>query len=262
MEASGFPSAGLEAQLLAAHALGETRSWVLAHGSEPMRAIDEADAVLNRRIGNEPIAYILGRREFYGRSFEVSPAVLIPRHETETLVELALELCDEFAAHSVLDLGTGSGILGVTLKLERPGLDVVAADISVDALSVAARNARVLAARVHFMASDSLRALRPASFHLTVSNPPYVQPGAPLPPEVAGFEPPVALYSTPDWQSFYRRLAKEALEILTGPRLLVVEVGDAQAASVIELFEAEGWQSMAVRCDLGQMPRAVAFRLP
>lgn len=252
---AGVEASRLEAQLLAAHAQGADRTAILAHPRA--LASDIADEMLERRLAGEPLAYILGYREFYGRRFEVSRAVLIPRHETETLVELALRLAPEGA--SVLEVGVGSGCVAITLKLERPGLTVAGIDVSEPALRVAAENAQRLGADVSLARSDGFAELTGA-FDLIVSNPPYVAADAPLAREIRDHEPALALFAGPEGLDFYRRLAKEAPAHLNPAGRLAVEIGDGMAQSVRTVFEGSGWIVETIQPDLGGMPRAMALR--
>ena len=151
LELAGIESARMEAQILLAHELGVDRAWLVAHGQDEVSAID--DARLSRRIAGEPLAYIIGRREFFGRDFVVRPGVLIPRQETETLVEHAMEQLSA-AEPAILDLCTGSGCIGITIKLGRPPARVTISDISTEALEIAKENARKLGADVACCRSD------------------------------------------------------------------------------------------------------------
>ena len=160
LESAGIPSAALEAQILAGQVIGKERSSILAH---PEWNIDEnaANALLARRARHEPLAYIVGYREFYGRRFRVTHEVLIPRQETETLIMAFFEVENRLPANaSILDLGTGSGCVGITLKLERPTLSVTLSDVSLAALQVASDNARELGAQVEIVQSDGFASLQ------------------------------------------------------------------------------------------------------
>lgn len=241
----------LEAQVLAGHVLLKDRAWVLAH---PEVGVPELalELLLQRLEAGEPLAYVTGRREFYGLEFEVSPAVLIPRQETETLVEAALELASWV---SVLDIGTGSGCIAVALKHARPGLRVTAVDVSVDALEMAKRNAERHGAEIEFVLGDGVALLAERRFDLVVSNPPYVAHGDSLGPGVGEFEPHLALFSGPTGLEFYERLAA------AGPRRLLVEVGDNQAAAVQRVFESRGFKFDGGRFDLLGIERVLGFSL-
>jgi release factor glutamine methyltransferase len=255
---AGFEAPSLEAQVLAAHILEQTRSYVLGN---PQADIDEeaAEHLVARRLAHEPLAYILGYREFYGRVFEVTPDVLIPRHETETIIDAFRSLHTLLPpAAAVLDIGTGSGCIAITLKQEFPALRVTAVDISRAALDVAESNADALEADVNFVQGDLLERL--GTFHAIVSNPPYVAPKDYLPDEVKQFEPHVALFAGEDGLDTYRRMAGEAAEHIEGDYpLLLLEIGIGQAASVRELFIAGGWQFREGFKDLSGIERVLAF---
>ncbi len=255
----GSNEARAEASLLLRHATGLSKAALLASPNSP--APEALEGLLARRLRGEPVAYIVGSREFYGREFAVSPAVLVPRHETETLVDAALFRSLEPGSR-VLDVGTGSGCLAVTLALERPDLKVFASDVSQSALDVAVGNAARLGARVDLRAGDLFEPWGGERFDLMVSNPPYVAVGDELPAEVAGFEPEVALYAGEDGLAFYRRLASEAAGYLDSEAALLLEAGDRAAARVEEIFVGAGWRTEGWRDDLMGMPRAGTFLPP
>lgn len=257
LERAGVESARLEAQLLAAHGLGQYRSWVLAHPEAPT-SDSELEGPLERREMREPLAYILGCREFFGRRFTVTPAVLIPRQETETLVEAALEHLKP--GDRILDLGTGSGCIAISIALALPDVEVWASDQSVAALLVAERNAHALGARVQFVHSDLFNGLGNEAFGLIVSNPPYVQTGADLQPEVRDWEPSLALFAGDDGLDFYRRIAKSAQNSLVAGGSLLLEVGDDRADSVSQLFQAHGWERFLSKRDLSGTDRVIGVR--
>ncbi|MBX7133310.1 MAG: peptide chain release factor N(5)-glutamine methyltransferase [Fimbriimonadaceae bacterium] len=268
LERAGIESPRLEATVLAAHAFGWTRSEVLGRLFDPIPSGSEIEALLERRLQREPLAYLLGQREFYCRTFQVGPGVLIPRQETEVLVEAALEVAPQRSR--VADLGTGSGCIGITLALERPDLQVTLIDLSPDALSIARRNAEQLGAKVEIHEGDGIeffeasvsappsvggwRHRDKAAFDLVVTNPPYVAFGDPLPPEVADHEPALALYAGEDGMAFYRRLAASS-----APWVLT-EIGDGQSAAVAGVFEGHGWRLLSARNDLSGTPRVLEFR--
>lgn len=254
----GVESARLEAQLLAAHGHGRDRAWLLAH-PETEADLKTVDPLLKRRLAREPLAYILGYREFFGRRFAVDRHVLIPRQETETVVETALEAIRKGGYRKVLDLGAGSGCIGITLALEQPDLEVWASDISPGALEVARANAGALEASVRFVASDLFEGLQGERFDLIVSNPPYVAADAPLAPEVGDWEPPAALFAGQKGLEIYERIAVESPLHLHGE--FILEVGDAQAAAVKEVFEAAGWRFAKSKLDLLGHERALVFVL-
>ncbi len=219
--------------------------------------------LLERRLAGEPTAYLFGEREFYGRSFRVDPRVLIPRPETEHLVEAALTF--PLPERSwILDVGTGSGILAVTLALEIPGARAVATDVSPGALAVTSANARRLGVRdrVFPVGADLARGLNLARFDLVVSNPPYVDwTGAPsLSPEVYNFEPHVALFGPGSGDSLYARLFADVSEKPGGLRSgvpLLVEIGYGQLDAVGRHAEASGLRVAGIRHDYAGIPRVV-----
>jgi release factor glutamine methyltransferase len=253
---AGIESPRLEAQVLGGHVLLVDRPWLLAHGEEPFPEL-AGEVLLQRREAREPLAYILGRREFYGRDFSITPAVLIPRQETETLIEVAL---NGPKAQKVLDVGTGSGILAITYKLERPDVEVVAVDISPDALEVASRNAADLGADVRFVHSDGFSALENEAFDLILTNPPYVGVHEPLMPEVRDHEPALALYSGESGMEFYELLAAQTGRHLTEGGRLLMEVGYRQAQAVASLFREQGWPEAVLHNDLSGVQRVVEVR--
>lgn len=252
----GIEADRLEATVLAAAALGVDRSWVLAHAGDKFDGEVVADRLLARRIAREPLAYIVGRREFFGRDFRVGPGVLVPRHETETLVEAAIATAPR--SSKVVDIGTGSGCVAITVKLERPDLAIAAVDISSEALAYARDNALALDASVEFDEADGIEWLGTHEVDLVVTNPPYVAEGHRLADEIEWYEPARALFAGPDGLEFFRRLAavqRPGLRLLT-------EVGDEQAPEVSEVFDRHGWVSEGLWRDLDGRARVLGFRLP
>jgi len=276
LRASGSRSPRLDAELLLAASLGVTRSDLFRR---PERTLTEAEAerfesFVRRREAREPVAYIRGVRAFRTVELEVTPEVLIPRPETETLVEVALETLAAAPASGAgvsheplaLDLGTGSGCVALALAAENPFVHVVATDISEEALGVARRNAARLGleGRVDFAASDLFAGL-PAGrrFDLIVSNPPYISAAeyAGLEPNVRDYEPRLALFAGADGLDVYRRLVPEAAGRLRRGGTLALEVGMGQAAAVRELLAAAGsFAAARARADLGGIPRVVWAR--
>lgn len=248
----------LEAQILAGHVLGKGRAWIIAHGETQ---IDEAafEKLLKRRLANEPLAYILGTWEFYGRSFTVNTSVLIPRQETETLVDAALDAVRKIDAPKILDLGTGSGCVAITVALERPDARVWALDISKAALAVAKKNASALGASVQFKQSDLMRNFRGPKLDLIVTNPPYVSTKIDLLPEIAEFEPAVALFGGKTGLDLIERIAAESAESLRTDGMLITEVADGQALRARRTFERAGWTLKDMRKDLSGNERTLAF---
>lgn len=260
LSAAGFESANIEAQLLAAHVLLVDRAWLIAHAEDPFPEL-AGEAVLAARLGHTPLAYILGWREFYGRRFSVRSGVLIPRHETEILVEMAMSLSLPRSA-MVLDLGTGSGIIAITLKLERPSWKVLASDISGKALEIARQNADDLGAELRFVESDGFDRLNSEQFDAIVTNPPYIGLDETLPDEVKLFEPEFALFSGPTGFEFYERIANEAPAYLRASGFLLMEVGYQQASKVADLFTTRGWAVAEIVHDLAGIARVVVCRKP
>lgn len=255
LRGQGVDAPELEARVLCAAASGWTKEALLAWPEA--QPPPQADVWLERRLQGEPLAYLTGKREFYGRTFLVDPRVLIPRQETETLVEAALELGGVDCR--VLELGTGSGCVICTLALERPGWTAAASDVSADAAEVARQNASRLGARVDVRVGDLAEPWRGEAFGLVVCNPPYVAEGSPLPAEVSGHEPALALFAGPDGLAFYRRLAQEARPLFAPGGLLAVELGDGAAEVVAEVFAGAGWTEVGRARDLGGWERAAWF---
>ncbi len=248
----------LEVHILAAQALGVARSWLIGHDPDVLGPAQAAalEALVRRREVGEPVAYILGEREFYGRAFKVSPDVLIPRPETELLVEAALARLPKDRPAKVLDLGTGSGCIALTLALERPDCAVTAIDLSPAALAVARENARRLGARVDFRPSDLYSALDGEAFDLIVSNPPYVAEGdVHLASGDLPWEPRLALASGIDGLDALRRIVARAPAHLTGAGWLCLEHGWDQGAAVRALLGQTGFCRPETLPDLAGRPR-------
>lgn len=221
-----------------------------------------------RRAAREPVAYILGRREFYSLEFEVDREVLIPRPHTETVVEVALEFISEHPGARVLDVGTGSGAIAVALAVNAPGVSVVASDIWPPALALARRNAvsTKVAERIRFVAADLFERLDGGptlgKFDLVISNPPYiVDDQVPvLEAEVRDFEPLVALRGGSDGLDFFRRIAAGVKSHLERGSLVVLEVGAGQDSAVAAILAAEGMHPTGVIKDLDGIARVVTAR--
>lgn len=259
------PSAQLDAELLLAHALGRDRSYLRAwpDATPAPERLAVFDELLARRCAGTPIAYLLGFREFWSRSFRVSPAVLIPRPETELLVELALRSIATIRNPRIVDLGTGSGVIAVTLALERPDAEVHATDISRAALDVARANADALGARaVHFGYGDWFEAL-PADqpFDLIVSNPPYIADDDPhLDAIELRQEPRSALAAGRDGYAALRRIAAGAADRLAADGELLLEHGFEQAPTVQALLARLGYRDISLHHDLQGHPRVTRAR--
>jgi release factor glutamine methyltransferase len=262
LAAAPFRPEPREAALLLGRVLGWSEARLLAH---PDSAVDGAAArrfadLLERRLRGEPVAYLFGEREFYGRAFLVDPRVLIPRPESEHLIERALALALP-ACPRILDLGTGSGCLAVTLALELARARVVATDRSPAALAVARTNARRLAAQVAFAGADLATALNLDRFDLVVANPPYVgrQEEAALSPEVVEHEPASALFAAEGGLAIIRRLLTE-LGGLPPAAALLIEIGRGQAAPVEDLAAGSAFELLEIHPDLAGIPRVAALR--
>lgn len=248
--------AAIDARLLLMHVADVTAMTLAAHPEQELRPAQTAQfmSLLKRRMAGEPIAYLTGRREFYGREFAVSPAVLIPRPETELLVERGIDKVRVRAPARFLDLGTGSGCVAISLALET-GADMVAADISADALAVARRNADRLGARLTFLESDWFGSVE-GRFDLIVSNPPYVAEGDPhLAQGDLRFEPAGALSSGPDGLSAIRRIVADAPAFLNPEGWLFFEHGYDQAPAVADLLAAGGFAEIEQHRDLAGIVR-------
>ncbi|MDO9219998.1 MAG: peptide chain release factor N(5)-glutamine methyltransferase [Thiobacillus sp.] len=235
--------ARLDSRVLAAHVLGVDAAWLIAHDTDPLPAqqILAFQSLLVRRLSGLPIAYLTGSREFYGRSFLVSADVLIPRPDTELLIELALARIPPDEAIDVLDLGTGSGCIAITLALERPLARVTAVDRSPVALAIAQRNAKSLNARVDFLTSNWFSALSGRHFDLIVSNPPYIAAADPhLAQGDVRFEPLSALAAGADGLDDLRHLIASACTHLQPGGTLLLEHGYDQAEAVRALLQQNG----------------------
>ncbi len=247
----------LTAEVLLMRATGHDRAWLYAHGNDELIEVwwIHYGRYLHQRIKGEPTQYITGRQEFYGREFRVTPDVLIPRPETEHLIEAALA----GGAETILDIGTGSGAIAVTLALETKAR-VTATDLSSAALRIARQNAQALGARVDFVACDLGAALADGSFALVVSNPPYIagRDRVSLQPEVRDYEPALALFGGEDGLAVYRRLVPEAARLLRPGGWLMMELGDARAVREM----CASWTGVEIVNDLAGIPRVLVARKP
>src|SRR5271168_1099535 len=296
LRAANAPSHTLAAELLLMHALGRDRTWLYTHPEallEPAQA-EKYFAFVARRAAGEPVQYLTGKQEFWGLKFKVTPAVLIPRPETEHVMEVALARLGPrgFKIHldtgapreklRVADVGTGSGCLAVALAYELPHAEVFATDISAPALEIARRNAsrHGVADRIHFLQCDLLTGLQntdgsgvaardavPAStrdasqFDLIVSNPPYIarNEAAQLQREVRDHEPHTALFGGTTGVEIYQRLIDQARGLLRDRGILVLELGYDSAEHVRAIFDAQpGWTNIAITMDLAGIPRGLA----
>ncbi len=256
LTAAGCDTPRLDAEVLLADVLGIDRTALFL---DPERGLtsDEArrfrDHAMRRR-GREPVAYITGRQEFRWLDLHVDRRVLVPRPETEHLVEAALALP---AGWRVVDVGTGSGAVALALKSERPDLHLVATDVSADALDVARANAERLGLDVEFRHGDLLAGVA-GPVDAVVSNPPYVREGERLPPDVAAHEPHLALFAPGDGLEVVRRLVPGAAE--AGAGFLAIEVGEGQATVAAELLRSGGFAAVEVVADYAGIDRVVVGR--
>jgi release factor glutamine methyltransferase len=276
LEDGGIPVPRLTAEVLLGHALGRYRSYLFAHGEHELTELEwlHYGRYLHQRLQGMPTQYITQRQEFYGREFRVTPDVLIPRPETEHVVEVALGCWQAEAPvlHEskvgqalppvnprILDIGTGSGALAVTLALET-GAETWATEISPAAAAVAARNAAALGARVNIVVDNVTSSIAAGSMSLIVSNPPYVPLGQRdgLQREVRDFEPHTALFAGQTGLEIYARIAADAPRVLRPGGWLVMELGFGCEAGVREMLG--GWREIEVTPDLAGIPRVIAAR--
>ena len=257
-----------DAELLLLYAAGMRRSAFLAHSGDELdlAAATHYEVLLERRREGEPIQYITGACEFYGLPFRVTPDVLIPRPETEHLVERVLELAVAFTEPRIVDVGTGSGAIAVALAHKMPNARIVAIDLSEAALDVALENAKhnAVADRIRFLQGDLLAPIASETFDLVVSNPPYV-PAADretLAIEVREFEPGLALFAGEDGLEIYRRLIPDAFGVLASGGLIALEMGFGQSDAVGRLLTAAGFLDVRFTADLQGIPRVALARHP
>jgi release factor glutamine methyltransferase len=302
LESAGVPSHALAAELLLMCALGRDRAWIYSHAEDEMATgiLERINALVAERASGVPTQYLTGKQEFFGLEFEVTAAVLIPRPETEHVVEVALERLGverRNAPLCVADVGTGSGCIAAALARELARAEIVATDVSSDALEVARRNAvrHGVAGRIRFVESDLFAAFRDGEdisttqrehwrerdsdeknagwqpfaaqdkpalrFDAIVCNPPYIPIGeAPLlQREVRGHEPAVALFAGEDGMAIYEPLVREAREFLAPGGLIVLELGHNSLAGVTQIFErSSGWSDVRVDNDLAGIPRVIS----
>ena len=286
LRAANVPSYTLAAELLLMHTLGRDRTWIYSHSEALLDAgvAEKYFALVARRAAGEPTQYLTGKQEFWGLEFEVTPSVLIPRPETEHVVEVALERLGprgikidlKTGAPSpplrIADVGTGSGCLAVALAHELPHAEIFATDVSAPALAVAKRNAmrHGVADRVQFLESDLLSVLPHDSqftnhesrlFDLIVSNPPYIGRNEAdlLPREVRDHEPNLALFPGPTGVEIYARLIEQVGSLLHPGGILVLELGHDSAIHVRKIFATDsGWTNVSLTNDLAGIPRVIA----
>jgi release factor glutamine methyltransferase len=249
----------LTAEVLLCHALQRDKSYLYAHGDDEMTELAwiHYGRYLHERLKGKPTQYITKTQEWYGRPFHVSPDVLIPRPETEHVIEVALARTPRRGR--TVDIGCGSGAIGVTWHLET-GAPTWLSDISVKALAVAAGNARTLGARVGSVACDLGAAFAARSFDIVLSNPPYIPDPERLhlQREVRDFEPPVALFGGPTGVEIYARLIADAERILRTGGWIVMEIGYQAQTRIEAMLRAAGWQGIETAPDLAGWPRVMS----
>tara|TARA_R110002096_G_scaffold101547_4_gene224559 strand:- start:11842 stop:12630 length:789 start_codon:yes stop_codon:yes gene_type:complete len=255
-------SARLDAEILLCQCIDMPRSYLFAHPEDELDALtlERFEALMRRRLDGEPMAYLSGIREFWSHELLVSPATLVPRPETELLVDLALREIPRKAEWQVLDLGTGSGAIAIAIAAERPLCEVTATDLSSAALAVAAENVRQLGlANVQCVAGNWTEPVRDRRFNIIVSNPPYVNDDdAAL--QALRHEPQSALASGADGLDDLRILAVDCAALLEPDGLLLLEHGAAQQVAVAALLDAAGWTGIACHNDLAGRPRVTVAR--
>lgn len=253
----------LDSQLLLGAVLHHPRSWLLSHGDHVLTSDQHAryNALVERRAAGEPLAYLLGEKEFYGISLHVSPDVLIPRPDTETLVEWALSLLPDGESRDVADLGTGSGALALAIKTHRHAVHVCAVDVSPAALKMARTNAQRMSLSVELCEGSWWAPLAGRQFDLVVSNPPYINEGDEHLPDLR-HEPQLALTSGPDGLDAIRAIVQDAPQHLRPGGWLLLEHGYTQHHAVQTLMEARGFTEVSGRLDLGGHVRCTGGQWP
>jgi release factor glutamine methyltransferase len=260
--------ARLDSERLLLHVLGKDRAWLIAHRHRSMHyeLFDRFSQLTARRRRGEPIQYITGEAEFYGLPFRVTPAVLIPRPETEHSVEKVIALCQGIHQPRIVDIGTGSGAIAVTLAHQLPHAQVTATDIFAQALAIARENAtrNGVGERIRFLEGDLLAPIAGERFDIVASNPPYVSIGDrdTLDIEVREFEPHTALFAGPDGLYLYRRLIPQAAESLAPGGHIVIEIGYDQRDDLHNLLSATGYTSIEFVPDLRGIARVAVARRP
>lgn len=262
----GVPDWRRDAGSLLAHLLNRDRAFLIAHAGDALNEeqFEVFQSLIERRAAGEPLQYITGHQEFFKLDFEVTPDVLIPRPETELIVEISLELLRDEYEPRIADIGTGSGCLAISLLHERPTARALATDVSPAALRIARRNAgrHGVAERLELLGSDALTAVREDGFFdLIVSNPPYIseEEMKSLQREV-NHEPRGALAAGPDGLSIIRRLLDETRPLLRARGHFVFEIGFGQSQAVRELIDPRVWELTEIRADLQKIPRVFVLQ--
>ena len=251
------PTARRDAELLLMHALACDRAYLLTHPEAVLASEQSAlyEAWLERRARHEPIQYIIGEQEFFGLKFRVTPDVLIPRPETEHLVEAALLRIQHNQPIRIADIGTGSGAIAVALAHALPQVQITALDVSTKALTIARENAdkHSVGDRIRFIESDLLAAVAGERFDIVVSNPPYVGEGEELEIQVRDHEPALALFAGSEGLDIYKRLIPQAWDALNPGGWLLLEIGHGQREALAQLLER--WKNVSFIVDLQGIPR-------
>jgi release factor glutamine methyltransferase len=265
LEGKGVPAARLDAEYLIAHVLGIPRLALYLDHDRPLEPaeVDRLRELVRRRGRREPLAYVLGSWSFYGLELRCDARALVPRPETEILVERCLALLAGDEAPAVVDVGTGTGAIALALASKLPDAAVTAIDLSAGALALAAENAEAngLAGRVELLEGDLLAPVAGRSFDLVASNPPYVAAGDAVDPEVEHYEPALAVYADDDGRAIHERLAGGARALLKPGGHLVIEVGEGQAPWLAEHLAALGYSEVALTRDLRGVDRVVSAQL-
>lgn len=259
-------SARRDAEFLLMHGIGKNRAWLIAHVDEllPEDAAASYRELVRRRFHGEPIQYITGETEFYGLPFFVTPDALIPRPETEHLVEKAIELATKFGKPRIADIGTGSGAIAVALASKLPHASITAIDISARALAIAEENAKRNGVALRFLQGDLLAPAGAEPFDVIVSNPPYV-PSTDrdsLAVEVREYEPGLALFAGDDGLEVYRRLIPASFAALVRGGFLAIEIGYGQSPAIAELLTVTGFAQVEFVPDLQGIPRVACGLRP
>ncbi|HET6173011.1 MAG TPA: peptide chain release factor N(5)-glutamine methyltransferase [Gaiellales bacterium] len=266
LEQKGVPSPKLDAEYLLAHVLAVPRLELYLDHDRPLEPaeVDRLRALVLRRGKREPLAYVLGSWGFYGLELHCDDRALVPRPETEVLVDRCLALLDGTAEPAIVDVGTGTGAIALALAARLPEASVTAIDLSPGALALAAENAALngLGERVELLEGDLLAPVAGRLFDLVVSNPPYVAAGEPVDPEVEHFEPALAVYADDAGRAIHERLAAEARAVLRPGGRVVVEVAEGQAPWLAEHLGKLGYQAVETKRDLRGIERVVSASKP
>ncbi|MGQ9456639.1 MAG: peptide chain release factor N(5)-glutamine methyltransferase [Armatimonadota bacterium] len=262
LRAASVESPILEAQLILAHVLNSTRLGITAniHSTIPEQQVRAFEELLARRIAREPLAYILGKKEFYGLEFMVRPGVMVPRCETEVLVDECTKRLKK-PDPIIADIGTGTGAIAIALAIAIPDSTIYATDISPLAIEIAKCNTEKysLESRIRIFRGNLLEHLNGLVFDAVVSNPPYIPTEGidALQPEIKLYEPRLALDGGPDGLNYYRKLIPASLRVLKNGGFLAVEVGIKQASNVVKMFRSAGYSAVEITKDLSGIERVV-----